>query len=298
MSFLDLKEVGRLEQVLYSPFFWLLYFFVIAILSRVQLRLFYKKGWTSRNYLGEPIAQSFGLNLCLHFLFFLFLSYGFSFVAWTPFSFESRAEGSSELFLFLLLILTLSLMGWLDDHYGTKKIKGFKGHFRAFFVHGKFTSGLLKAILGTFISIYVSFSMKEELLLGVVASLVLIFSIHLFNLLDVRPGRCIKSFWFLLVLILPFSLQTQLIIYFAPIFFSTLVLFHFDRKRLAMLGDTGSNVLGGIYGFILISFSMLQVQLVILTLFIVLSIVSERHSFTDYINKSPWLSKIDRWGIS
>jgi UDP-GlcNAc:undecaprenyl-phosphate GlcNAc-1-phosphate transferase len=271
--------------------FLVLYLGVIFILTQKSLGIFHESSWTSTNYKGEPIIQSFGIHFVVHYILFLILYYYCGLLTYSPnfISFES--------FMFVILMFVLTILGWIDDHYGTKDIKGFQGHFKEFFFHLRITTGLLKAILGTLVALIISFFVSMTSLEWFFQTAVIIFSIHFFNLLDVRPGRTIKGFWIFLLLILPFFAMHDLLIYVVPIILSTAIIFHFDRRRVAMLGDTGSNVLGGVFGFYLVAFTPFKVQLMFLFLFLALSLLAEKYSFTSYIKKTPWLSKLDNWGI-
>lgn len=242
------------------------------------------------NYKGEQVIQSFGLNLMLHYLLY-FVGY---------FILLRAVNVKANLFfeaLFVLLITVLTLMGWIDDQYGTKEIRGLKGHFHAFFYEKKVTSGFIKALLGTVLSIFVAYFFSIDLMTWFFASSVLVLSIHFFNLLDVRPGRTIKSFWMLSLVVLPLLSLQNILTLALPILLSTLILFHYDRYRMAMIGDVGSNVLGGVYGFYLLLSTSLPIQALFFSSFLLLSLLSEKYSFTAYINNTPWLSKFDNWGI-
>jgi len=289
-------------EVLYFLLFFCLYGLILFGVSKYLLNVHYRYSWTALNFEGKPIIHGFGLAFIIHYFLFLLLTFVVNVNLWEDKLYILTDGINQTIFLFTVFIFGLGCLGWIDDFQGNTEIKGLKGHFRAFFVERKITSGLLKAIGGTLLSIYVSFSMFQgQIIEGIVSSLLLIFSIHLFNLLDVRPSRCIKSFWlFLALFVLPFvvNVPTIMFTYIFPILLSTSLLFHLDRRRIIMLGDTGSNVLGGVYGFLVISYTPIGVQWFVLILFAMLGLISEKFSFTRYINNSPWLSKIDRWGVS
>jgi UDP-GlcNAc:undecaprenyl-phosphate GlcNAc-1-phosphate transferase len=271
--------------------FYSLFLIVIKVGTDFTFRLFKKNDCVSINFRGESIVQSFGLNLFLHYFLFLCFFHFFCFLVY------DTSLVSFESFVLILLIFSLTIIGWVDDHYGTEQIKGLKGHFQAFIFHFQITSGLIKACMGTVIALAVSYPLQTSLVHWLFLSAVLVFSIHFFNLLDVRPGRSVKGFWLFLFFIVSVFTIDQLMMYVIPVLLSTYVLFRYDRSRMAMLGDTGSNVLGGIFGFYLLYLSQIQQQIIFLSVFLLLSLISERHSFTAYINKTPWLSKLDNWGI-
>jgi UDP-GlcNAc:undecaprenyl-phosphate GlcNAc-1-phosphate transferase len=277
-------------------FQWLILFAVYIGLvyqwTRCSFDFFIRKNWLTVNYKGDSIIQSFGLNIFIHYVVYLICV----FVAlYLVDLYHTEAYSSASLLVFLLL--GLSLVGWIDDHYGTKDIKGLGGHLAALFYEKRVTSGLVKAIAGSFISAFVCYFLSGSVLEWLFYTMVMILSIHVFNLLDVRPGRTIKSFWLLLFVLLPLLSLQHIVMSVLPIVVSTVFLFHYDRRRLAMLGDTGSNVLGGVFGLYIILCSVFEIQVFFFGVFLLLSVLSERYSFTTYINKSPWLSKLDNWGI-
>lgn len=270
--------------------FHLLYIGLMVQMSKHIFILFQQKNWITTNYKGESVIQSFGLNLMIHYLLYLF--------GW--FLIIRLVNKEINLFfeaLFCLLVIVLTFMGWIDDHFGTKEIRGLRGHFRALFYEKKITSGFIKAMLGSVISIYVGYFFSSDLITWLFAASILVLSIHFFNLLDVRPGRTIKSFWLLLLVVLPLISIHYLLTLALPILLSTLILFHYDRHRLAMIGDVGSNVLGGIFGFYLLLSTSLLIQFLFFSCFLLLALLSEKYSFTTYINNTPWLSRLDNWGI-
>jgi UDP-GlcNAc:undecaprenyl-phosphate GlcNAc-1-phosphate transferase len=275
---------------------WLILFAVYIGLvyqwTKRSFDFFISKNWLTFNYKGDFIIQSFGLNIFIHYvMYFVCLFVALYFVDLH----HTEIYASASLLIFLLL--GLSLVGWVDDHYGTKNIKGLRGHLAAFFYEKRVTSGLVKAFAGSFISAFVCYFLSTSVHQWLFYAMVMSLSIHVFNLLDVRPGRTIKSFWLLLVVLLPLLSLHHIVISVLPIVVSTVFLFHYDSRRLAMLGDTGSNVLGGVFGLYIILCSVFEIQVFFFGAFVLLSVLSERYSFTAYINKTPWLSKLDNWGI-
>jgi UDP-GlcNAc:undecaprenyl-phosphate GlcNAc-1-phosphate transferase len=275
-------------------FLWILFHFLyiglMVLITKKLFSIFQQKEWMTSNYKGEPVIQSFGLNLMLHYLLY-FAGY---LILMKVVSLKATLFHEA---LFILLITVLTFMGWIDDQYGTNEIRGLRGHFRAFFYDKKVTSGFIKALLGTAISFVVAYFFSQDLLTWLFGGSVLALSIHFFNLLDVRPGRTIKSFWLLALVVLPLVALQDILTLALPIMLSTLILFHYDRYRLAMIGDVGSNVLGGVFGFYLLLSMSVPLQVTFFSSFLLLSLLSEKYSFTAYINNTPWLSKLDNWGI-
>jgi UDP-GlcNAc:undecaprenyl-phosphate GlcNAc-1-phosphate transferase len=287
-------------------FLWLLWFLVYVGLmhqiTKLSFDYFKRRNWLTFNYRGESIIQSFGLNIMIHYgMYVLYYSLLRSFdvhsLGLLTFDLYSLGSLPIETFLLIFIVLGLSMMGWADDHYGTKDIKGLKGHLTVFFYEKRMTSGMMKVLVGSLISITVSYFLSANLLECLFFTMIMLLCIHFFNLLDVRPGRTIKSFWLFILVLVPFLSFQLFLTSLLPVLVSTIILFDYDRHRLAMLGDTGSNVLGGVFGFYLIFSASFELQLLFFTSFLLLSIVSEKYSFTAYINKTPWLSMLDNWGI-
>lgn len=266
------------------------YILVIYILTKYSYSLFKKRDWVGQNYEGKFIVHSFGLQLFLHYIIYILLFVDLHF-------YIEKFSLPFEVYVFLFSLLIITVMGWLDDRYGIKQIKGLKGHFRAFFVDHKITSGFVKAIISTSVAIFFTYFFSVHFFEWIFHVLLMIFSIHIFNLFDVRPGRTIKSFWLFVLILFPFFPKQELLIYIIPFVVSTFVIFPYERKRLTMLGDAGSNVIGYVFGFYLILLAHTLIQFFFLSLFIVLSLLAEKYSFTEYIKKTPWLSKLDNWGI-
>ena len=268
-----------------------LYVPLIHYLTKSGLSFFYRRQWTTLNYKGESVAASFGLMFIVHYALFWFGLWMVQ-LKWTA-AWWWRQE-SMPLFWFILF---LTVLGWLDDRYGTKETKGFKGHLRALYKDRKVTTGLLKAAGGWLLSILVSFNISSDLFSWIVHALVIVLAMHVSNLLDVRPGRAVKGFWCFSLGLLPWLDGGFLLSVYLPVFLSTIVLFQYDRLRLAMLGDTGALVLGGVLGLVVVHATLPGIDFVYFIVFTVLSILAEKVSFTAWIEQSPWLSKIDQWGI-
>lgn len=256
-------------------------------------RLFYRRGWLAFNYRGEKIVQGLGLFLLFHYLLFIIVldavHYGLN-RSWFPFP--------SFVWLFLFMAFSLAAIGWVDDRWGDVTVKGFKGHLGRFFHKKEVTTGLLKACVGLFCSLVVCFPLSAGFGEYVLDALAMVLSMHTFNLLDVRPGRALKSYWLFTLILIPFFSAKGIHYLILPLLVSTLVLFRYDRLRLAMLGDTGSLTLGGSFGFQLIYDIPPILVALWVAFFFVLTFVAEKKSISGLIDNSRWLSKLDRWGIA
>jgi hypothetical protein len=94
------------------------------------------------------------------------------------------------------------MIGMLDDILGGSDVKGLKGNIYAL-VYKKFSMGIIKAIFIIILSCYIYYFFNEEfwILKGIITAL----TTNLFNLFDLRPGRCIKFYYiFFITSRLPF----------------------------------------------------------------------------------------------
>ena len=107
-------------------------------------------------------------------------------------------------FIYLLGFVFVGLIGLLDDLIGEKAIKGLKGHIKSFF-EGRLTTGGIKAFLGLFIALLVSSYISSSFTDLVLNSLIIGLFTNLINLFDLRPGRAIKVFIIISMILLIFK---------------------------------------------------------------------------------------------
>jgi UDP-GlcNAc:undecaprenyl-phosphate/decaprenyl-phosphate GlcNAc-1-phosphate transferase len=129
---------------------------------------------------------------------------------------------------------------------------------------------------------------------GVLGTLVMAGSANVSNLLDVRPGRALKAFVLAAVaLCLPALGAAGLV---APALGAAVCAFPFDLRERAMLGDSGSNVLGFVAGVALYSVLGVFGLGLALAVIVALHVVSELVSFSRIIQAVGPLRWIDRLG--
>lgn len=202
-------------------------------------------------------------------------------------------QGKDSL-LFLTAYLFLLLLGLFDDWAGSKKYSGLKGHLLALWQDRQLTTGSLKALGGGALALWLSYLLDGfgvEMLLD---ALIFALMVNFFNLLDLRPGRAGKVFIIgSLALLLFIKVRS---FYLNLVLGSFLAYFPEDLKGRAMLGDTGSNVLGGVIGFSLITAAGIYLKLFTLTFLLLVHIYSEYRSLSVLIEGTVWLKLIDDWG--
>ena len=186
-------------------------------------------------------------------------------------------------------------MGLLDDLYGhLGKARGLRGHLRAL-LHGRVTSGAVKAIGGLVAASAAACLLHHDgTLLAPLDALVIALTANLLNLLDLRPGRSLKGFFLLAVPLLlwqPFLLPVL-----GPALAAGLVLAPADLAGRVMLGDVGANTLGGLAGLALVLALPPAGRLAVLILLTAIHLYCERASLSDLIARLRLLRWFDELG--
>lgn len=199
-----------------------------------------------------------------------------------------------KIILLLIGILTMGFVGLLDDLTGDTEVKGLKGHISSFF-KGSLTTGFIKASVGFFISLILAIYISENIINTIINTFIIALSINTLNLFDLRPGRALKVFNFIGLLLLLVSnfynwyiLTSMLVI--------TMVYFKYDIKAEAMMGDVGSNVLGLSLGYYCALSQGLYMRIGYLMVLIVLHLVAEKVSISKIIENNKYLNYIDQLG--
>lgn len=221
----------------------------------------------------------------------------------------------------LVTSLTGGVAGWVDDHLESRFPavgKGFKGHLGAL-RKGKLTSGMLKIILigaGSAASalilqqqgkpcqqlhgdksVHLSVQLLSALLDASLDTVIVAGTANLLNLLDLRPGRALKSGILLSLpsLFSPDRIQQALSL---GLIATALYELPDDLSGEKMLGDLGANAYGGAIGVLLaaqtgkkwLPKSALAAAIVAMTL------ASEKVSFSQVIETTPVLRTLDQLG--
>ncbi|OEF95559.1 hypothetical protein BHF71_04905 [Vulcanibacillus modesticaldus] len=196
---------------------------------------------------------------------------------------------------YMVAFFIITIVGTIDDFYGDPRIKGLSGHIRAFFA-GKITTGLLKAIVGGWIALFLGFFIGQDIIESLTIFLLILLMINMINLFDLRPGRALKVFflfYFGLSISTPFLFIGNLALISLSIL---LIVFYHDLRGKIMLGDSGANLIGlhlGLWYSLYLSLSWQWLMIIVL---ILLHVYTERHSLSDLIEKNKLLKKIDLWG--
>lgn len=198
------------------------------------------------------------------------------------------------IYMLLFASIAMSFVGIIDDSLGNRRVTGLIGHFKALF-KGSLTTGAFKALLGGFVGLTLAVTLSKSIPNIIVATLVVALSTNMMNLFDLRPGRAIKAYVILAIIIFlasaKFNREVMMLI--VP---AVLAYFYFDLRALTMMGDAGSNVLGVSIGVFIVSSFDLPVQLVSLVLLVAIHVLTEKFSLTKIIENNKFLNYVDKLG--
>jgi UDP-GlcNAc:undecaprenyl-phosphate GlcNAc-1-phosphate transferase len=280
---------------------WMGVFIGAYLSTRVGMKylsgLLYEANFTRANYNGEEIITGAGLIFILitpiWLIFGMFLNWGYHSVGFV--------------FLFLFALLGMGLVGLIDDVMGGQKDKGFIGHFRAL-LQGRLTSGALKALYGGGIATVLSaglwaLSAAETRVSWVsgtfnfVLNIVLIsLTANLLNLLDLRPGRASKVYLLITVIAFFLSKKPELFGLTLPLMAVVLAYMRLDLKGYVMMGDVGSNLLGGVLGLMMAWTFTPWTKTFAFVILLSLNLLSEFVSFSSIIDHWRVLRFLDQIG--
>ena len=204
-----------------------------------------------------------------------------------------------ELRRWIPYLLGIAFLGFLDDALGQGAApatpRGWRGHWRAL-RGGTLSTGAIKAIGALALAAYVVSGRGLEDWRYVADVALLILATNLGNLLDLRPGRAEKGLGLLaLGLCLgawTFAPLELLGIFAGPVLVGAAL----TLRERAMLGDTGSNLIGAIAGVWLLTTLGGDARLIALALVVALTIYGELRSISAKIESVPPLRWLDSLG--
>ncbi|HHX74434.1 MAG TPA: hypothetical protein GX699_05985 [Firmicutes bacterium] len=241
-------------------------------------------GHLAPNYRGKAIPQSMGT---------IFLPVFLPAAAWAH---ATELLAPHMLWRTLLIVFAFGLLGLADDIWGNPRAKGFSGHFTRLLREGSVTTGLLKAVAGYFAALAAVSGLPAFFPLPFLRAALVALSANLLNLLDLRPGRSLKAFFLLallLVLLVPKDAGALLLL---PFLLAAFILFPRDLAGGGMLGDAGANVLGAVLGLYAVLFGGNLLQLASLAILAVVHVLTEKVSLSAVIDRQPLLRFLDHLG--
>ncbi len=196
-------------------------------------------------------------------------------------------------------VLGVAFLGFLDDSLGRGAAadtpRGWRGHARAL-RGGSLSTGAIKAIGALALAAYVVSGRGLESWRYLADIALLILATNAFNLLDMRPGRAEKGLALLGAgicvggwTIAPIEL---LGIFAGPV----LVGAWFTLRERAMLGDTGSSLLGAVGGIWLLTSLGGDERLIALAILAALTVYGEMRSISTTVESFPPLRWLDSLG--
>jgi UDP-GlcNAc:undecaprenyl-phosphate/decaprenyl-phosphate GlcNAc-1-phosphate transferase len=264
---------------------------VAAILAPAVTRALRAQGFVRENYRGAPVAFPAGIAIVAAAL-----------VALVPLALVEQA-GDGDVFRpgagdAVTYVVGVALLGLLDDLVGSGRTagpRGWRGHIQAV-LRGELSTGALKALGSLGLALFVLSDAGLETGEYLLAVAVLVLATNLFNLLDLRPGRSAKALVLLGAGLAVGSFDVDplwtLGLFVGPI----LVLLPLDLREQGMLGDTGSNAIGGVAGLWLVLTLSTTGQAIALGLIALATVYGEFRSISELIDRTPLLRHLDSIG--
>lgn len=249
-------------------------------------------GLVRENYAGRRLAFPAGAALV-----------ACSLLALAPLAvLDDRAELDlldPELRRWVAYVLGVAFLGLLDDALGRGSAadtpRGWRAHARTV-LGGRFSTGAVKAVGALALAAYAVSGRGREGLDYLADLALLLLATNLFNLLDLRPGRVEKVFVALLagLCLGAWTLEPLelLGVFIGPV----AVAGAFTLRERAMLGDTGSNLVGALAGVSLLVTLGEEGRLIALALVLALTAYGEFRSISKAIESVPPLRWLDSLG--
>jgi hypothetical protein len=196
-------------------------------------------------------------------------------------------------------LLGVAFLGFLDDSLGrggaADAPRGWRGHARALRA-GSLSTGAVKALGALALAAYVVSGRGLESWRYLADVALLILATNFFNLLDLRPGRAEKGLA-LLGIGLCLGAWTPAPLKLLGIFAGPILVgAWFTLRERAMLGDTGSNLVGAVAGVWLLTTLGPDARLIALAAVAGLTIYGELRSISATIESVPPLRWLDSLG--
>jgi len=237
----------------------------------IQRRL----GWMRPNHAGRIIPSEEGI--------------GILFVALTGFLLQGEFAGA-------VLLMAYGSAGLFDDLVGDRSRGGIGGHLAAL-REGIVTTGLVKLILLPLVAISWAFvAVSAGWTTRLVDSVLVAGLANIVNLLDTRAGRARAG---TMLLFVPAALCAKwwgaLGSAWFPVAISCFPGAARDRRGEGMLGDIGSNVLGGMVAWFIVKACPTWFEWIAAIIVVGLHVISEKISFHVWLTSTPVVRRLDAW---
>jgi UDP-GlcNAc:undecaprenyl-phosphate/decaprenyl-phosphate GlcNAc-1-phosphate transferase len=196
-------------------------------------------------------------------------------------------------------VLGVAMLGLLDDALGRGAAgdapRGWRGHARAL-LGGRFSTGAIKAVGALALAAYATQGRGRQDLGYLTDLALLLLATNLFNLLDLRPGRVEKAFGLLLAGLCLGAWTTEPLTLLGVFIGPVPLIAAFTLRERAMLGDTGSNLIGALAGVSLLVTLGPDARLIALALVVALTLYAEFRSVSAVVERVPLLRALDSFG--
>jgi UDP-GlcNAc:undecaprenyl-phosphate/decaprenyl-phosphate GlcNAc-1-phosphate transferase len=265
---------------------------VAAVALRPWLADMLDSGLARSNYAGRKVAFPAGAALV-----------ACSLIALAPLALvDDRADLDvldPGLRQWMVYVLGVAMLGLLDDALGRgadpDTHRGWRGHFRAM-LSGAFSTGAVKAVGALALAAYAVSGRGRQGFDYVGDLALLLLATNLFNLLDLRPGRVEKVFVALLAG-LCIGAWTDAPLELLGLFVGpVLICAPLTLRERAMLGDTGSNLVGALAGIAMLVTLGDTGRWIALAVVAALTIFGEFRSISKTIESVPPLRWLDSLG--
>lgn len=199
----------------------------------------------------------------------------------------------------MVYVIGVAMLGLLDDALGRGAAvdthRGWRGHARAV-LGGGFSTGAIKAVGALALAAYAVSGRGREGLDYLGDLLLLLLATNLFNLLDLRPGRVEKVFVALLAGLCLGAWTDEPLKLLGLFIGPVLVVAPFTLRERAMLGDTGSNLVGALGGIAMLTTLGETGRWIALAIVAALTVYGEFRSISETIERVPPLRWLDSLG--
>ena len=244
---------------------------ITTIATFVWPRFPWTRFWLRTNFQSRDLPIGFGLVPSFAFILLCLCSHG-----------QGLASAAT--------LILITAIGLVDDVFGNADNRGLRGHIRALWAK-KITTGLCKMFVCLVVSVSFSFfTYGMDWSRITVLTLLIAGLSNVFNLLDLRPGRCQFVAIVLLGIIQLYAWSVLGIIGMMVL----LITYRPDAQGKVMMGDCGSTTIGAFIALSIQENHGSTGMLLFTTVGILLNLAAERWSFTRLIADSTWLSGIDR----
>jgi UDP-N-acetylmuramyl pentapeptide phosphotransferase/UDP-N-acetylglucosamine-1-phosphate transferase len=192
-------------------------------------------------------------------------------------------------------VFGVAAFGVFDDAYSGPS-RGWRGHGSAV-MKGGMPTGALKALGTLGLAAWFAYGIEPgDFLRYVLIVLILVLATNLFNIIDLRPGRAVKTF-VLLAAALTIAKGGDLFKGFGAYGGAICVVGVYDLRESGMLGDTGANVIGAVAGlWLAYSITSTAGLLICVAILAAITAYGEFRSISAFVERTPGLRHLDSVG--